>query len=151
VGEIALAHGSLHDVQVYVEDAPAARVQLAELARTQPDASLLVLGHTHRPAGYAERAGRLNTGRDGRIGAPAGERWLINPGSVGQPRERRPLVRFAVLDLERREARFHATRYDSERTRRDLIDVGLPPTAVHRRPRLRSRIKRLLRRARPSP
>ena len=146
VGEVVLAHGSLHNVQVYVEDAPAARDQLAELARVQPDASLLLLGHTHRPAGYAERGGKLSAGRDNTIRAPAGERWLINPGSVGQARERQPLVRFAVLDLERREARFHATRYDLERTRRDLIRAGLPPTAAHRRPRLRSTISRALKR-----
>jgi predicted phosphodiesterase len=146
VGEIALAHGSLHDVQVYVEDAPAALDQLAELASVQPDASLLVLGHTHRPAGYAERAGRLSPARNGTIGLPAGERWLINPGSIGQARERQPLVRFAVIDLERRQARFHATRYDFERTRHDLISAGLPPTAAHRRPRIRSTIKRALKR-----
>jgi predicted phosphodiesterase len=151
VGEVALAHGSLHDAEVYVEDTPAAGDQLAELARAHPDASLLVLGHTHRPAGYAERGGRLGPGRNGTIRIPAGERWLINPGSVGQARERQPLVRFAVIDLERREARFHATRYDVERTRRDLIRAGLPATAAHRPPRLRHAVRRALRKVAKDP
>lgn len=147
VGEVAVAHGSLRDAQVYVVDPPAARGQLAELSRSQPDASLLVLGHTHRPAAYAERGGRLSPGRDGTLRAPAGERWLVNPGSVGQARERHPLVRFAVLDLERRQASFRAVGYDVERTRRDLIAAGLPVGAAHRRPRLRATVKRALKRA----
>jgi predicted phosphodiesterase len=146
VGDIAIAHGSLDDPRVYVRYAPAARDQLAELSRAHPGADLLVLGHTHHAAAYAERGGRLRPRRDGTIRLPAGQRRLINPGSVGQSRERRPLVRFAVLDLERQEVRFHAAPYDVERTRRDLVAAGLPPTAAHQPPRLRVAVKSTLKR-----
>jgi predicted phosphodiesterase len=140
-GSVAIAHGSLEDARDYVRDAAAAGAQLEALAVAEPDASLLLLGHTHTPAAYGSSSGRL---RGSSVRRPAAERWLVNPGSVGQAREWRPLVRFAVLDPEREECSFHAVSYDTERTRRDLLAAGLPTRAAHRRPRLRSKLKRAL-------
>ena len=89
-------------------------------------------------------------GRSGTVGLEDGRRYVVNPGSVGQPRERRPLVRFAVLDREDGKVEFRATRYDDHATRRSLAEHGLPRDACHRRPSLRTRtwqVKAALRRA----
>jgi hypothetical protein len=65
---------------------------------------------------------------------------------VGQAREREPLARALVVDLERGFAEFLALGYDVGATKRELRDAGLPPNACHLAPgplrRLRRRIRR---------
>jgi predicted phosphodiesterase len=148
-GRVAVAHGTLGDASEYIRGAAQSDAALDALERELPGAELLVLGHTHTPAAYGRRSGDLRRrGSRGRspyvVHAPEGERWLVNPGSVGQPREWRRVVRYAVLDLDRREVTFAATGYDHRRTARDLAAAGLPARAAHRRPRLRSKLKRAL-------
>jgi predicted phosphodiesterase len=143
-GEIVLAHGTLGDPTRYVRTPDDARAALDELGRERPGATLLVIGHTHVPMAFGAQSGRLKRGRDGSVTPTACERWLLNPGSVGQPREWRRVVRFAVLDTERRTVTPHATTYDHARTARDLEAAGLPARAIHRRPRIRYRVKRAL-------
>lgn len=148
-GGVALAHGSLDDPTEYVREEAAAAAALATLRSRVPAADLLVLGHTHQPAAYGELSGVLRQDRRRTVRPPSGERWLLNAGSVGQPREWRRVVRFAVVDITRREAVFHAVRYDHRRTTRDLVAVDLPARAAHRRPRFRSAAKLALSERRP--
>ena len=107
---------------------------------------MLVLGHTHTPFAFGARRGTLLEGRRGRVGTEEGERLLVNPGSVGQPREWRPLVRFALIDLDAGEVHLHARRYDHRSVRDALAARGLPPDACHRRPPLGQALRRLIRR-----
>jgi diadenosine tetraphosphatase ApaH/serine/threonine PP2A family protein phosphatase len=65
--------------------------------------------------------------------APAGTevdlaegRLLLNPGSVGQPRDGDPRAAFLLLDLEQHRAVFHRVEYDVERTQSEMRAVGLP-------------------------
>jgi putative phosphoesterase len=119
-GALLMAHGSVADPEVYVRTEDEAAQQLATLDGEQ---RILVLGHTHVPQRYRDANGRL----------------LLNPGSVGQARERRRLARFAILDTENGEAIPRAIRYDDARTRRALVAAGLPPSAHHRKRTLRDR------------
>jgi predicted phosphodiesterase len=143
LGRLVMAHGSLHDPMVYVEAARAAD-ELRRLAAVYPDASMLVLGHTHRPLAHGGRRGKLVDGRAGDVQLEAGEALLVNPGSVGQPREWRALVRFALLDLDARAVRYRALDYDQEPVRSALLAAGLPADACHRRPPLRRVVRRAL-------
>ena len=130
-GGVVVAHGSLGDVQEYVLRVDEAAAQLARLAGTHPAARFLVLGHTHRALASDGRAAARASGRVALGGA---ERWLLNPGAVGQSREPLVRARFMVLDTERREASFHAVRYDVRRTRSLLRRHGLPARSVHLAP-----------------
>ena len=65
--------------------------------------------------------------------APAGTevevgdvRALLNPGSVGQPRDGDPRAAYLFLDLDARRASFRRVEYDVERTQREMRDAGLP-------------------------
>lgn len=126
-GDVVVAHGSLDDPQEYVRDEAAARGQLAGLERRHPRARVLVLGHTHQPLAVGA-AGALPTGR---VALAPGERTLLNPGSVGQSREREPLARALVLDLAAGEARFVHTGYDGEACADALRRRGLDPRSCH--------------------
>jgi len=146
LGDLVMAHGSLTDPERYVtQDTQAS----AELRRMAAEARVLVLGHTHRPWLYHENAGTLPA-----TALPPAGRLLVNPGSVGQSRQRErvPRARFLLLDLERGEIRFLTEPYDVDGARAALRAAGLPRSCIHVPPgRLRAvprRARTLLRYAR---
>jgi predicted phosphodiesterase len=124
--EVVVAHGAPDDPWHYVREPADAADQLARM----PGARVLLVGHTHRALAVTED-GTAAVPDHVRLGAA---RWLLNPGSVGQSRERDALVRVLALDLDARTARFRALPYDVERARDALRRAGLPLEAYHRRP-----------------
>ncbi|HMV68366.1 MAG TPA: hypothetical protein PKA64_16075, partial [Myxococcota bacterium] len=56
-----------------------------------------------------------------------GKRYLVNPGSVGQPRDRNPRASYAIYDSEERTVTFDRVPYDVKTTRRKILKAGLPP------------------------
>jgi predicted phosphodiesterase len=140
---LVVTHGGLGDPTRYVRDRPAAAAQLAELSERDPDARALLLGHTHQPMAYP---GEIPAGGGLALDPSAGP-WLLNAGSVGQAREREPLARALVIDLERGFAEFLALGYDVRATKRELRAAGLPPEACHLAPTRLRRARRRLRAA----
>ncbi len=141
-GGVVVTHGSLDDPQEYVLDVDRAATQLGRLAESYPAARILVVGHTHRAFACDGVTARPRVGPRQRVALDAAGRWLLNPGAVGQSRERLMRARFMVLDLEQRRATFHAVRYDVRRSRALLRREGLPARSVHLAP---WRLKVLLR------
>jgi predicted phosphodiesterase len=127
---VALYHGSARDpVWEYVLSAEAAR---ATLARTE--AALALVGHSHV-------ALELSEGDDGVRGAAApagttleleGPRRVLNPGSVGQPRDGDPRAAWLEIDEGARRATFRRTEYPVERTQAEMRDAGLPEALAAR-------------------
>jgi predicted phosphodiesterase len=126
-GGVVVAHGSLDDPQEYVLRVDHAAAQLDRLVAAHPEAGILVVGHTHR----AFASDGASATRRGRIALDGADRWLLNPGAVGQSREALVRARFMVLDLDRREAVFHAVRYDVRRSRAELRRHDRPARSVH--------------------
>jgi diadenosine tetraphosphatase ApaH/serine/threonine PP2A family protein phosphatase len=59
-------------------------------------------------------------------------RWLVNPGSVGQPRDGDPRAAWLFADLERASAAFRRVSYPVERTQAEMVEAGLPPLLAAR-------------------
>ena len=79
------------------------------------DINVLILVHTHIP--FIDKA----------IVEESGENLLmVNPGSVGQPRDNDPRASYAVIDLEEMIAEIIRIDYDIEATYQEIINVGLP-------------------------
>ena len=100
-----------------------------------------LVGHTHVPRIYrladdaaAERAGCTVYGpvydRDIVLAGP--HRLIINPGSVGQPRDRDPRSSYALLDTESARWRYRRVRYDVETTQAAMRKAGLPDRLIAR-------------------
>jgi predicted phosphodiesterase len=120
---VELFHASARDpVWEYVLSEEAARATLA-LTR----APVVLVGHSHIALALALDDGAVSGGV-----APAGtelelnDRWLLNPGSVGQPRDGDPRAAWLLLDLERRFATFHRVAYPIEKTQDEMRERGLP-------------------------
>jgi predicted phosphodiesterase len=90
-------------------------------------------GHTHRPMVHAWRAGRIasSPGVDS-VALADGTRYLINPGSVGQPRDGDPRAACAICDDDR--IQFVRVEFDVSATRRAAEAAGLMsrPTVARR-------------------
>ena len=147
IGPVTVAHGSLSDPQEYVRRPDQFAGQFRELALHDPDAEMLVLGHTHQSLAVGERRGEILRGEPGTVVLSHGERYLLNPGSVGQSRDRRARARVAVLDLARREASFLEVPYDVRANRAALRRAGRPAWSSHLSPGRLSRARRRLGRA----
>ncbi len=59
-------------------------------------------------------------------------RYLINPGSVGQPRDGDWRAAFAILDEEQRQVKYYRTSYDVSKTQQKMEDAGLPEPLIRR-------------------
>jgi len=141
LGDLVMAHGSLTDPERYVTRPAEAREELLALERMAAGVRVLVLGHTHRPWLYHESAGTLPSPTGRTTALPPAGRLLVNPGSVGQSRQRErvPHARFLLLDLDRGEIRPFAEPYDVDAARAALRAAGLPRSCVHVAPgRLRA-------------
>lgn len=92
---ILLCHGAPHDIDCYVY--PDGEFPVVENRLTEYD--LVVTGHTHYPMHRA-------------IGAKT---FLVNPGSVGQPRNRQPGAHWALYDTDSGEVSFRRESYDYSR------------------------------------
>lgn len=107
---VAMYHGSVDSAIEYVfED------QADEGLLERAKCDILVLGHTHVP--YVRRL------RNG---------LAVNPGSVGQPRDRDPRASFAVLEPDRMECTIERVAYDTTAAWKDILDAGLPEFLAER-------------------
>jgi len=118
-----LCHGSLRDpVWEYVISARQARATL-ELATTPHVCN----GHTHTAALYrmdGERVAATSFVTGTPIVLEA--RMLVNPGSVGQPRDGDPRAAYVILDTEHGTIAFGRASYDVGETQRRIRSRGLP-------------------------
>jgi diadenosine tetraphosphatase ApaH/serine/threonine PP2A family protein phosphatase len=121
---VALFHGSARDpVWEYVLTDEAA---IATLLLTHEP--LVLVGHSHAAIMVALRGAELEGGPapNGTVLGLGEARWLLNPGSVGQPRDGDPHAAYLVVDLDARTATFRRVPYDVERTQAEMREAGLP-------------------------
>jgi diadenosine tetraphosphatase ApaH/serine/threonine PP2A family protein phosphatase len=125
VGDVVVCHGSLDDPEHYLASQERADAALAALARREPDARVLVAGHTHHQALHRAGLPWRPPARATRLQLGATSRWLVNPGSVGQSRDRSPLARYARCDTTAREVEFRELAYAHDVTLAKLARAGL--------------------------
>jgi predicted phosphodiesterase len=127
--EIAVCHGSTVDEDAYIFSAYDAQVAFSALPH-----QVIFFGHTHVPSAFLLRAGndtptlevRLLSGRRTVLEVEPGCRYLINPGSVGQPRDRDPRASYAIYDSDQKRLHLYRVRYRIEAARRRIYQAGLP-------------------------
>jgi predicted phosphodiesterase len=122
VDNFDLVHGSPADEDEYVIHAGD-----AAMAREYLDASLTFFGHTHIQGGFLfARGGIKRILPDGVLELEPDHRYLINPGSVGQPRDLNPRAAYALYTPENRTVEFRRVKYDITSAAQKILDAGLP-------------------------
>ena len=136
-GGVSCVHGSLLDEDEYVLTAREAWRSLAE-APTM----LNFFGHTHLQGGFAsdgENWYRLtpdyltrDTAEEYDLELSSGGQYMLNPGSVGQPRDGDWRAAFALHDSEAKTVTFHRVPYDVRSAQEQIIRAGLPDRLASR-------------------
>lgn len=122
--QVTLAHGTLHEPEQfhYLLDADIAARSLA--LQTTPVA---FVGHTHVPVAFAGDAdGNVHLLRGPRVEVQRGRRYLVNVGSVGQPRDQDPQACYVVYDTDQRRLEFKRVPYPVARAQATIRAAGLP-------------------------
>ncbi len=83
-------------------------------------------GHSHRPGFFRLRGGEVFFSPGGKIRPAADERLLVNPGSVGQPRDRDRRASFALYDRESGSIEIVRVEYPVKKVQRKIRAAGLP-------------------------
>ena len=129
-GPFTLVHGSPRDpIWEYVTSIPVARANLATL-----ETPVGLHGHTHIPVAFREENGRIEaaTPGDGSSVALDARRLLLNPGSVGQPRDGNPKASYAILDTDAARCTWHRVGYDIGAVQAAMRASALPERLASR-------------------
>lgn len=90
-----------------------------------------VIGHTHVQGGWAKEGKDISDVHK-LVRIEPGKQYLINPGSVGQPRDGDNRAAFAIVDAERKLIRLERVEYDIQAAVDSIIAAGLPPSLAER-------------------
>lgn len=125
-----VCHGSPLDEDAYIFSDFDASLNFVQMHRFAEGIDLCFFGHSHIPSIFTlEPAGiRVEAVREARykLRLEKGKRYLVNPGSVGQPRDRNPRAAYAIFDADAGVVHFDRVPYDVGATRRKIQRAGLP-------------------------
>ncbi len=126
-------HGYIHDTDryiLYLDDAVENFRRLGALPRT---ISLGFFGHTHVRTVLSLEEGTISASvPSGELELSSEKQYLINPGSVGQPRDGDTRAAFLVYDDQDCRITFHNVEYDVQACQEKIIRAGLPPVLAER-------------------
>jgi predicted phosphodiesterase len=128
---VEICHGAPFDEDYYLFDADDAAHALS--ATTRP---LCWFGHTHLPVVFSSVEGLLSGFAPGETDEErvelADAKYLVNPGSVGQPRDGDPRAAFAICDLAQRSLVLRRAAYPVGVAQRRILSAGLPSSLANR-------------------
>jgi len=131
--DLLICHGSLLDEDEYLLAALDAVESLHSV-----DDPVVFFGHTHIPSKFAYRDedGQMDVavleGDEVVVQLQEGTRYMLNPGSVGQPRDRDPRAGYMLYDTEAREVTMRRLEYPVEQAQERIRAAGLPDILADR-------------------
>jgi predicted phosphodiesterase len=129
-GEFTLAHGSPRmPVWEYIAHGFTASENFKYF-----ETKYCLVGHTHVPQVFEEEDGMANEGYMGHgdVLLLGDKRLIINPGGVGQPRDRDPKASYAIYDSDERKLYHYRVSYDVGLTQEKMEVAGLPQFLISR-------------------
>jgi len=124
-GEFAISHGTPIDEDAYIFG----EIEALNVFR-QTAFPLCFFGHSHFPVVFGLSPAAihtvLTTPPSFRFRLEPGMRYLVNPGSIGQPRDGNPQASFAIYDSKARAVTVYRVPYRLERAQRRILEAGLP-------------------------
>ncbi len=131
IGDYTLVHASPREpIWEYILEPLVATLNFPHF-----ETSYCIVGHTHQPVIYEE-----NENGDTGVAKPAygqkrhlnGRRQIINPGSVGQPRDADPRAAYAILDFEKNLWEHRRVDYDIAAVQRRMRTIDMPERLIAR-------------------
>ena len=128
VADFEMVHGSPLDEDEYLIHAGD-----VAMAREGLAAQVTFFGHTHLQGGFLlARRGIRRILPEGVLELEPDHLYLINPGSVGQPRDMDSKAAYAIYSPENRTVEYRRVKYDIQKAAQKILDAGLPPVLAGR-------------------
>lgn len=128
VTDFELVHGSPLDEDEYLIHAGD-----VAMARDGLDTKVTFFGHTHVQGGFLlARGGIRRILPDGVLELEPDHLYLLNPGSVGQPRDMDPKAAYVIYTPEDRTVEYRRVKYNIAGAAQKILDAGLPPVLAAR-------------------
>ena len=129
---VEICHGSPFDEDAYIFDELDAVRALKTSHRP-----LCLFGHTHYPITFELSAEAFDSvgsssAEEAQIQMREGCKYLINPGSVGQPRDGDPRAAYAIVDTVERRVELYRAKYRVDEAQSKIVDAGLPEVLAQR-------------------
>ena len=132
---VEICHGTPYDEDVYVFDRADAWKALDAAGR-----EICFFGHTHLPVAFSTSDGsalrvtvpEICAAEPMVVDLPLGQRHLVNPGSVGQPRDGDPRAAFAVYDTKGPQVELRRVAYRVDLAQQRINEAGLPESLARR-------------------
>ena len=135
---VALAHGSPLHEDIYIQNIRDAWAPLQQM-----EAGITFFGHTHVQGGFGWEAGRWfevrpmqqrdrDRSSEWTLSLDTSRRYLLNPGSVGQPRDSDPRAAYAIYESTAMTVTFHRVPYDIDLAQGRILLANLPELLARR-------------------
>ena len=132
---VVLIHGAFQDEDEYVFTPAQALEGLLDSSTT-----LSFFGHTHHQGGFSYHESDIGllplrprpSELFSALHLEAGHKYLLNPGSIGQPRDGDPRAAFAIADFDHSIVEFWRVPYDIPAVQERMRDASLPDPLIHR-------------------
>ena len=124
-------HGSFTSHDVYIFNTLNA-LENFKIMEESHHPLLCFFGHTHVKIAYCSLDSEVTTSYDDELYISESERYLINPGSVGQPRDMNPNASFLIYDTISKKIRFFKIKYDVVSSAQKILEAGLPKELAER-------------------
>lgn len=115
-----VVHGAPSDPDRYILSEYDAREEFLLMGENK----LCFFGHTHVSVLYSLREGEIETRKTEHVRLREGIKYLVNPGSVGQPRDRDPRAAYLIFD-DRGDIEFRRVSYRIEAAQKKIVEKGL--------------------------
>jgi len=122
--KILAVHGSVNSTDEYIfslDDVAVNFVRMEEVG-----IKICFFGHTHVRIAFGRNGEGINPLYQDKITIEGNKKYLVNPGSVGQPRDGDPRAAFLIYDTDAEVIEFFRVQYDMDKCREKIIRAGLP-------------------------
>ena len=121
IDDFLIVHGAISDPDKYIMSSYDAEAEFNLFGKHD----LCFFGHTHAAVCFAKANSRIDRTTDEIFELRSGVNYLINPGSVGQPRDRDPRASFLIYDRVKGKVAFKRVEYDIKSAQKKIIKKGL--------------------------
>lgn len=127
--QLTSVHGSLEHPENfgYILDIFSAE-KTFELLRTR----VCFIGHTHRPVIFIKDGQTCKSSFQAETKLEVSRNYIINVGSVGQPRDGNPQAAYVIYDSEKEQVQIKRASYDVQKAQAKIIKAGLPRMLAER-------------------
>ncbi len=124
-----VVHGTLHNPEEFIY-----MMGVQEALRTFGimERKICFIGHSHVPGVFVLKEEEVSYVEPGKIKLEKDAKYIINAGSVGQPRDGDNRACYCIYDSEKEEINFYRVEYDIKSAQKRILDAGLPRPLAER-------------------